>query len=236
MRGALAALCVLIAGTAAAELPQPFTAHYTLTANGIRAAESSRILRGLGEGVWEFETVAKPVGVAALFVRDTIRENSRWRLNGSGEVIPLRYKYHQQGGRRERHREITFQHGDELIRSTLNDQQWPLPRGVQDIASVQIALMMDVARGKTRMQYPIADGRKVETYRFEVMGEGRLNTPAGQFHTVRIEQQDVEPGRSMNFWLAAELGYLPVRIEHHNADRTISRVVLQLQSLVPDPR
>lgn len=234
MRLLLALLSLLLLGAAWAEPPQPFTASYTLSASGMRAAESSRALRHMGDGVWEFQTVAKPVGVASLFIRDTILEHSRWRLNG-GKVVPLSYEYRQSGGRRERHREIAFDYQEGLIQSTLGAEAWALPPNVQDLASVQIALMLDVSQGRKVMEYPVADGRSVETYRFEVQGEGHMDTPAGRFRTVRVETKDAERQRSMTFWMAPELGYLPVRIEQRDADRAVGVLVLMLNNVVGDP-
>ncbi|QKT02763.1 DUF3108 domain-containing protein [Ectothiorhodospiraceae bacterium 2226] len=235
MRAVPAALFLfLLAGLALAEAPQPFSASYTLTANGVRAAESSRTLQRREDGVWEFRTVAQPAGVATLFVRDRIEEYSRWRLE-EGKVKPMSYAYHQTGGRRERHREIAFDYERGVIASTLTDERWDLPCCAQDLASIQIALMLDVAQGKTQMEYPIADGRRVESYTFEVKGEGRVETPAGRYHTVRVEQRDTDRQRSMIFWLAPELGYLPVRIEQRDAERTVGTLVLRLTRLRGDP-
>jgi hypothetical protein len=45
-----------------------------------------------------------------------------------------------------------------------------------------------------------------------------VRVPAGEFDAIRVERIRDIPGRVTTTWFAAELGYMPVRIEQREPD------------------
>ncbi|HEX7052434.1 MAG TPA: DUF3108 domain-containing protein [Burkholderiales bacterium] len=87
-----------------------------------------------------------------------------------------------------------------------------LEPGGQDRLSFLLALSLLPGHADTA-SYQIADGKGTSHHRYEVRGRERIRVPAGEFDTVRVERAR-KPGDKdrVVLWLAAELGYIPVRL------------------------
>jgi hypothetical protein len=97
----------------------------------------------------------------------------------------------------------------------------PLPDGVQDRFSVFLQLT-GLARGNpsrltspgVTLDLPIADTDSVEVARVQRVGEDMIDTPDGPIraqHFVRLPRREGD-ARRVEIWLAAERGWLPVRL------------------------
>jgi hypothetical protein len=105
----------------------------------------------------------------------------------------------------------------------------PLFPDTQDRLSFLVALSFLPGKGQA-ISYHVVDGKGMSHHFYEIIGRERLKTPAGDFDTVKIvrlsqgEQKD-----SAELWLAAELGYIPVRLlvvdkDGTRYDQTVVRV------------
>jgi hypothetical protein len=87
----------------------------------------------------------------------------------------------------------------------------PLPENTQDVLSLfyQLGYPGAVASGDV----PVTDGRKVDAYRFEVLGEEQLDMPFGKtFRTMRIRARYGAGKEQTDVWVAVERFGLPVQI------------------------
>jgi hypothetical protein len=91
-----------------------------------------------------------------------------------------------------------------------NKASEPLPPNAQDRLSFLFALSL--VPGKTEsVSYSIADGKGLSRHTYKVIGRERLKTPVGEFNTVKVARQS-DGRESAELWLAAERGYVPVRL------------------------
>jgi hypothetical protein len=90
----------------------------------------------------------------------------------------------------------------------------------QDRLSFLLALSLLPGHGSSAA-YHIADGKGISYHRYELRGSERIRTPAGDFDTVRVARVG-QPGEkdSAELWLAADLGYIPVRLLDIEKDGT----------------
>lgn len=89
----------------------------------------------------------------------------------------------------------------------------PMFPDTQDRLSFLLALSLLPAKGTKSTSYHIVDGKGVSHHHYEVLGRERVKTPAGDFDTVRVARvSEGERKESADLWLAAELGYLPVKL------------------------
>ena len=59
----------------------------------------------------------------------------------------------------------------------------------------------------------VADGRRVSEYVYQPAGRERLKTPAGEFDALKLaKRRDGPQERATEIWLAADRGYIPLRI------------------------
>ncbi len=87
-----------------------------------------------------------------------------------------------------------------------------LEAGAQDRLSFLLALSLVPGRAEA-VSYLIADGKGTSHHRYELKGRERIKTPAGEFDTVRVERVRKPKDKDhVQLWLAAELGYVPVRL------------------------
>lgn len=96
----------------------------------------------------------------------------------------------------------------------------PLFPDGQDRLSFLLALSLLPGHARS-VTYHIADGKGISFHRYEVRGSERIKTPAGDFNTVRVARVG-HPGEkdSAELWLAADLGYLPIRLLDIEEDGT----------------
>jgi hypothetical protein len=59
----------------------------------------------------------------------------------------------------------------------------------------------------------VSDGKGVTKYTYEPKGREKLKTPAGEFDALKLVKKLDSPGdRATEIWLAADRGYVPVRV------------------------
>ena len=88
----------------------------------------------------------------------------------------------------------------------------PLPPHAQDKLSFAFDFAFDVPDGKP-VTVNAADGKGVATYVYQAAGRERVKTPAGEFEALKLVKRKDGPGdNGTEIWLAADRGYLPVRI------------------------
>ncbi len=205
-----------------------FSAEYVLKRNGVSLGNATRSLRTAGEGRYIFESVTYATGMIAWFVKDRIEERSIWTFH-EGQVRPLEYVYNRHGGKKARRVKLLFDWGRGVVTNNIDGDPWrmDIPAGTQDKLLHQLAIMQDLKKGRTDLQYNVADGGRLKNYRFEVLGEEMMNTPLGKFKTVKIERLDDK--RDTIVWCAPALNYLPVRLEQQETDG--SRLSMDIQSV-----
>jgi hypothetical protein len=91
-----------------------------------------------------------------------------------------------------------------------NTSTEPVPRNTQDRLSFLLALAF-ASRSSEPFSFHVADGRGMSHHTYSAAGRERIATPAGEFEALKVTRRNGE-GDSSEFWLAAERGYLPVRI------------------------
>ncbi len=107
-----------------------------------------------------------------------------------------------------------------------------LEPGAQDRLSFLLALSLLPGHAQDA-SYQIADGKGISHHRYELKERARIKTPAGEFDTVRVERVRKPKDKDrVELWLAAELGYIPVRlldVEEDGAryDQIATRISLQ---------
>jgi hypothetical protein len=215
----LLALAATSAGaeTTTAPLPGGVELEYRVERSGFRIGTLERTIqrRALADGdghEYRVASVARPGGIASLLFSGKTRENSRFHWLADG-IRPLEYHYDQRTGK-EKEVRLAFDYGEGVIRETVRGREWPLAAGAQDLVSAQFAVMRGIAASRTEFRFPVVDEKGPDVHRYRMVGYEERKTPAGTYRTVRVERvRDDRDKRYSIFWLAPELGYLPVAVE-----------------------
>ncbi len=215
----VSSICLLgaISTVKSAPFPESFEAVYELKKGFITFGETRRTLKNLGQGRFSYESKTKPTGFAALFVEGKVSEKSIWQFH-DGYLRPLEFSYLNTGGGKRREVELKFDWQAKKVTNRINGDPWSmgLVDGTLDKLLYQLSLMHDLAAGKKRMEYTIADGGKLKTYDIQVRGKEMVATSVGEFDTIMVVRESNE--RSTTMWCAKSLNYLPVKIEQIEAD------------------
>jgi hypothetical protein len=217
----MVAVAALLPTLALAAMPAPYTARYEVRRNGDRLGEATVTLKALGEGRAEFrsETIGTE-GLAALAAAN-ISERSVLRWNrGAPETV--NWNYRQKAAFKTRERSLDVDAGAQRIDLRDKDKLYrpPYRAGVLDRNAVTVALMQDLAAGRSgELRYAVPDKDTLETWVFRTGGSERLDTAMGAQRALRVERiRAGGSGRTTTLWLAQDRGYVPLRILQKEPD------------------
>lgn len=222
--------------SALADRPLPeFRAHYVLHKGSFKIGEAQVRLEQRGRR-YIYSSTTEPAGLIALFRDDRITERSTWTWWKRKRIRPLEYRYTHEGSKKNRDAHLIFQWDRNRVSNTVQGHTWymQIPDGTLDKFSVHLAVMLDLQKGEEQMEYHIADGGKLKTYRFRTLGRERVETPAGTFDTVKLMRVREDMDRETYIWCAPKLNYLLVRMEHIEEDG--GRFSMTLRDLPAFPR
>ncbi len=203
-----------------------FTAEYELSLMTVYIGTTTRQLE-VGDNQLTYRSVAKPDGLAKMFVSDTITETSHMDYR-DGMIIPRDYRYLQTGGDEEVNESVRFQAQDKSIVLSRENKIFPLNEYSYDVLSFQIALMRELQQQHKRFVFHVADHRNLHTFHARVVSEESITTPAGDFRVIKVEAIEPESGKRFIFWCAPKLDYLPVRVEYtKKKDGDVSALALK---------
>ncbi|MCK5717520.1 MAG: DUF3108 domain-containing protein [Thiomargarita sp.] len=204
-----------------------FTAQYKLYAKGVSAGEGTRSLTRLKNGYYQFKTVAKTTGFAAMLYDMHIEERSIFAHLKNGEFRPLKY-YYSQTGKKSRSSTLIFDWAKGIAINTFKGQtrKIPLKKNVIDKLLYQVLLMVEQKKGKRHIKYSVADKGKIKTYIPQYLGIEHLKIGNKKLKTVKYERTSSNGKRRTILWCAPNLHYLPVQVEHIEKG-DVFRLVLQ---------
>ena len=106
-----------------------------------------------------------------------------------------------------------------------------LRAGVLDRASMQVAVMRDMATPEGPGNYALADEDAIKLYSYIRNGQETVNAPSGIVETEVFVQQREGSSRRLLLWAAPQLAFLPVRMEQQKDGQTDTTFTLELVEL-----
>lgn len=209
--------------------PKDFKAKYEATLAGISIKATSQ-LNTLENGRRELRFSAKS------WVAD-IEESSQFEWNPQGHLVPLHYEYHRTGFGRDRHAILSFDWSEFKVTNNVQNKPWKMdvPAGALDKLSAQLQLRQDLVNERSLSDYQIADGGKLKTYSYIVLGEEVIDTQLGKLNAVKIRREKTSTTkRSTTFWLAKDWDYLLVKLHRQEKDGKQYEIKLSWASIAEE--
>lgn len=234
MRALLALVLLLACGLAGAAPPIPdFQARYGIYKGPLKIGEATRTLGHDAEGPF-YRSVTEPVGIAAWVVDLRLDDFSRIRWIDD-RPRPLYYRQRREG-RHPRLIEQTYDWQAMVAHSRYNGEPFdiPLTADAVDQNMYLLALMADLAAGRTPRALHVVEGKKMKTYRIEALGRRRLDTPWGELEAVGLARRGKKERTTL--WCAPRLRYLPVLIVHDGDGGRLEGRLEAVEGLGPLPR
>lgn len=221
----LVPVAALVAGLAQAAPPARVEIEYEVTRNGSSMAEVVERLEH-GNGTYVLTENWKGRGMYALLGR--VKRTSEGTIGADG-VRPREFSDERSGRDTAR---ASFDWGGNVLtlRYKGKSRSEPIPPNAQDRLSFLLALVFSPP--KAERQYHVVDGRGVSSHTYRPNGRERVNTPAGGFDAVKLIKRNQGSGEVAEVWLAADRGYLPVKIlivekDGTRLEQVATRITLQ---------
>jgi hypothetical protein len=229
MRARLLAWALLVwAVGAAAAPPSAVQAYYEVHKDGFPVATVSESFEQRG-AAYSIVSESNPAGLLAVFVR------TRIKVTSTGSVTPagLRPDQLEYGRLDDASKNVSarFDWKSERLFMTFDGRQESavLPRDTQDRLSLMYQFMFLPAERLANLAFHMTNGRKIESYRYQLAGQVTLDTSAGRLRTVHLVKQR-EPGdNAVEVWLSPEHHHLPVKVlivenDGSKYEQTITRI------------
>ena len=211
MKRFVAAVALLLAAAPAAAIPSRITAEYQLTNRGLVIGRVHETFRREGDA-YSIRSVTRSEGILKLLYDEQITLESRGSVDGEG-LRPRDFR-EQRVREPKRNVEATFDwdRGVLLSRFRGESKEIPLAGPTQDRLSMMYQFVYGAAGAGNRV-LAMSNGRKVDRYRYRLVDEPRIATPAGEFDTLHFERVRDDPGDSrVEVWLAKDRHHFPVRV------------------------
>ncbi|EKF74975.1 hypothetical protein A11A3_05961 [Alcanivorax hongdengensis A-11-3] len=194
-----------------------FTEHYRLKSQGIPfTIDATRTLSPVRDGLWEMQ-------VHARNWLGEIRETALFSWDGCTPQTSY-YGYMRKGLGRVKKAEVHINQETGVAvseRSGKADRSYPVRETATDQLSLTLALQCELQQGKTDITLPVADERKLQTERFQVVGHETLELGDTRIKTVKVQRQrEADSDRQTYMWFAPQRGFALVQLVQQNADGT----------------
>jgi uncharacterized protein DUF3108 len=212
-----ALLSVALVNVTAADELKPFEASYAWSWHGMNVAVSTLKLEQSGD-TWTYSSKSEPRGIGNLLA-ERPTQHSVLRVTDAG-TQPLSYQASDGTSSTRRAVNVKYDWEQGRLTGVYEDTKvdLPLTPGVQDDASVQVALMVELLRGRTPEHFLLLNKNAVRKYRYVREGEATLQTPLGKIETVIYRSERENSPRVTRFWCAPGRGYIPMRVEQKRGD------------------
>lgn len=221
-------LFLLALGGMAHAAPQQVTAKYRVIKAGQTVGEISERFERNGQKQYRLESVTTATGIFAFFAKGAIRLQSEGSIAADG-LRPEHFEHHRGADPARvivadfdwKARRVSHKYDGKLETDTL-------PSGAQDRLSQLYQFMFEPPQPPA-VEFSVSTGRKLNLYRYRVVGEETLDTPAGSFQTLHLSRPRTRDEDGVELWLAKSRHHVPVRIVFE--DRDGGRLEQQLESL-----
>ena len=219
----LALCCLLLVlpsmHAAAADELQPFTVRYAWTLKGLSAGTSTVTLKRLAGDRWSYSSRSVARGLFRLIASGDITQDSTMRVIGT-QVLPERYRGDDGTGATGRDVQLDFDWQALRARGIYEDTavDIAIEPGVHDDMSVQIALILALNKGTPPTGFKLVDRNLFKEYTYSTAGTAQLDTPLGRQQAVLFRSQRIGSKSSTLYWCAPALGFLPIKVERHDAN------------------
>ena len=206
----------------------PYMAVYDAKGSGFSATNQTTLSPADSSGRIEYRATAKARGLAGLIKHDPIVEYTQFEeIDGKYRAVEYHYLFNDSGSKRNAW--ILFDR-DNLVAKSLYKRvtvELDIQSDHVDRLLEQLVFRADLMAGNVADKYLTVERNSLREAVYEKLGTETIVTKAGSFDTVKYRRQRIGSSRSLIMWLAPELEYLPVRLQHFNEDKTTGTATLK---------
>ncbi len=194
-------------------LPRKAEIRYTLYkgGNGLAVGRTEHTLELTGER-YSVSSITEASGLFSIFVSGKLVQISQGKITDSG-LKPDSF-WVQRGQKAETTESAQFDWDN--MQLTLNSSDGSrtvnLQPGTQDLLSFLYQFAFDPPTDKKEVKLILTNGRKIDRYGYDVVGEETLDLPSGSVKALHLSKQHGPNEDGTEIWLNLDNHYLPVKI------------------------
>jgi len=195
----------------------PFSASYQADWKSINVGSSTLELKqdGLPDRyVYTWITSARGV-FRVLYSSDLVYKS--WFSVSGGQVRPEKYR----GAEGSATVDVDFDWDRHLATGDSEGKpvEIKLQPGTQDLASIQVQVMLDLRNGNLPNIFHIVDKDELKDFIYTREADARIRTALGELDTVVVASSRTGNDRVLRMWFAPSLDYIPVQAERTRAGK-----------------
>jgi hypothetical protein len=191
--------------------PLPKHARLTFGVNkgrgGVRVGEAIHTLE-IENGHYVLQAETRTIGLVRLFKRYDLIQYSSGSYRRGGLLPEAFFEERRDSAGTQRHA-VEFDHTARMAGFSHGGES-PLPADTQDILSIMY--QFPPLQGSAIAAVSVSNGRKIETYEFEIDTDEKIDTVLGELLAVRLRKLHAPDEEGLEIWLAREYRLFPVKL------------------------
>ncbi|GGI86746.1 DUF3108 domain-containing protein [Shewanella gelidii] len=190
----------------------PFTAEYNVDYGSI----------GLGKAKYDFPapegntyTFKFKSSLSFLLLSDKRKVVSEFTIEDN-KLTPFRFLHHRKGTGPDYREQAAFIRSENIVHTRYKDEKAKIEydNDLLDPLMTQLQIRIDLQNNRKELTYKMVEENQVENYKFKILGQEVMKLESGSYDTIKLEVVRKSKKRHTYFWMAPDLGYLPIRLSH----------------------
>ncbi|TCV81247.1 DUF3108 domain-containing protein [Sulfurirhabdus autotrophica] len=174
---------------------------------------------------YSLTSVAQATGIFSLIKSGKFVQTSQGKLTDNGLEPDAFWIQRGQSADSTESAQLDHRNKTLTLSSAQNTTTLPLPDGTQDLLSFTYQIAANPPKIGQTLQLFITNGRKLDAYEYQVIGEELLELPQGKTKTLHLSKVHKPNEDGTDIWFGIEQYYLPVKIRFTDRDGGVAEQI-----------
>lgn len=213
----ISGLMLCCAATAFAAPPASVQISYNIFKSGIPVGQIEETYTR-NQNRYTLTSTTTPTGLLAMFKPEKIFIKSSGLIGKQG-LQPLQFSHQRERDNSKDNRaEFDWQSKQLTLIHQAQRSTVALPDGTQDRLSAMYQFMFLALQPDTALNFPMTNGNKLDQYHYAIGSPMHLDTPAGEFNALYLDNQAKAGEGRTEIWLCMDHHNLPCKMIITDAD------------------
>lgn len=174
---------------------------------------------------YSLTSVAQATGIFSLIKSGKFVQTSQGKLTENGLEPDAFWIQRGQSADSTESAQLDHKNKTLTLSSAQNSTTLPLPDGTQDLLSFAYQIAISPPQTGRTIKLFITNGRKLDSYEYQVIGEEWLELPQGKTKALHLSKVHNPKEDGTDIWLGIEQHYLPIKIRFTDRDGGVAEQV-----------
>ena len=196
-------------------LPPEFEVSYDVLKGSMRVGKMNVSLRIVGDELI-YESITKPVGIAALFLGDqVITDRAILKLfSNNYQTVEFKHAMKNSDKNRDEHYVFDWDNNKASVKYKDRSDEIEIPENTFDNYSAQLLLMRKPEDNTYTRTYSVISKGKLREYTYQLETNEPITTKFGKYNANKyVRKKDNDKKTTYLGWYAEKLNYIPVKLD-----------------------